>query len=292
MVVKYLGDIVIQSGHFVIEGISPVSFEKHLNQYGIFKFDNFEELEEYAYSKWDSPTEKEIELLNNRPNPSDSFLDYLNFYNNIASSEVLRSTILSEKYGAYEKCAETIISVLNKPKKILDIGCNIGYLTTWYARNFTKSVVHGIDNSLKSIKYANKMANILNVENVHFYTCDFNSMKFPNHSFDVIIDTQSIYYASNPKKAFSSIKDLITNNGVFITIPAIGDLEGIQQYLNNIQQAGFIISSFDFIEFENIGFPEFYPFIIADLNSELIELKVEEKFNKIKSSMSVVISGA
>ena len=284
MVVKYLGDIVIQSGHFVIEGISPVSFEKHLNQYGIFKFDNFEELEEYAYSKWDSPTEKEIELLNNRPNPSDSFLDYLNFYNNIASSEVLRSTILSEKYGAYEKCAETIISVLNKPKKILDIGCNIGYLTTWYARNFTKSVIHGIDNSIKSIQYANKMKNKMNVENVHFNVIDFNFMKFPNHSFDVIIDTQSIYYASNPKKAFSSIKDLITNNGVFITIPGIGDLEGIKQYLNDIQQAGFIISRFDFIECENIGVTEFYPFIIADLNSELIELKVEEKFQEVFSS--------
>jgi len=278
----------------VIEGKSPVSFEKHLNQYGIFKFDNFEELAENTYSKWPSPTEKEIEILNNRQhaNPSSSFLDNLNFYNILASSEVLRSTILSEKYGAFEKCAQTIISVLNKPKKILDIGCNIGYLTTWYARNFTKSVVHGIDNSLKSIKYANKMANILNIENVHFYTCDFNSMKFPNHSFDVIIDTQSIYYANNPVKVFSSIKDLITNDGVLITIPAIGDLEGIKQYLNDIQQAGFIISRFDFIEFENIGVAEFYPFIIADLNSELIELKVEEKFNKIKSSMSVVSSGA
>jgi len=278
----------------VIEGKSPVSFEKHLNQYGIFKFDNFEELAENTYSKWPSPTEKEIEILNNRQhaNPSSSFLDNLNFYNILASSEVLRSTILSEKYGAFEKCAQTIISVLNKPKKILDIGCNIGYLTTWYARNFTKSVVHGIDNSLKSIKYANKMANILNIENVHFYTCDFNSMKFPNHSFEVIIDTQSIYYANNPVKVFSSIKDLITNDGVLITIPAIGDLEGIKQYLNDIQQAGFIISRFDFIEFENIGVAEFYPFIIADLNSELIELKVVEKFNKIKSSMSVVSSGA
>lgn len=272
----------------MIEGISPVSFEKHLNQYGIFKFDNFEELAEDAYSKWTSPTEKEIEILNNRQhaNPSSSFLDNLNFYNNLASSEILRSTILSEKYGAYEKCAETIISVLNKPKKILDIGCSIGYLTTWYARNFTESVIQGIDNSLKSIKYANKMANILNVDNVHFNANDFNSMKFPNHSFDVIIDTQSIYYANNPVKVFSSIKDLITNNGVFITIPAIYDLEGIQQYLNDIQQAGFIISRFDFIEFENIGFTEFYPFIIADLHSKLIELKVEERFNKIQSQLS------
>ena len=56
--------------------------------------------------------------------------------------------------------------------------------------------------------------------------------------------------------------------------------------MDDIQQAGFIISRFDFIEIENLGITEFYSFIIADLNSEPIELKLEENFNKILTQQS------
>ena len=96
----------------MIKGKSPISFEEHLNQYDIFKFDSFDELSENTYSKWPSPTEEEIELLNNRENAdaSSSFIDNLNFYNKIASSEILRSTILSEKYGAYPDIDEIFLS--------------------------------------------------------------------------------------------------------------------------------------------------------------------------------------
>lgn len=262
-----------------------ISIEKHLNQYDLFKFDSFEDIEEYANSNYAEPSEQEIELLNNRvmADPSSPFVDNLKFYNGVSSSEVLRTIILSEKFGSYVKCSETIVNTLEKPKKILDIGCSIGYLTTWIARNFDEAIIHGIDNSINSIKHANKMKNKIKIDNVYFQTIDFSYMKFPSKSFDAIIDTQSIYYSNKPSRVFKIIQKLITDDGLFITVPGIGYLEKIKQYLNDIREAGFVIKSIDFIQVENLGDISYYPFVIADLNSQPSELKLEHKFNKIPS---------
>ena len=267
----------------MIQKKSIISIEKHLNQYDLFKFDSYDEIAEYAYSKYAEPSEEEIELLNNREmaDPSSSFIDNLKFYNGVSSSEVLRSIILSEKFGSYVKCSETILNTLEIPEVILDVGCSIGYLTTWIARNFDKAIIHGIDNSINSIHYANKMKNKMKIDNVHFQAMDFSNMKFPNKSFDAIIDTQSIYYSNNPSRVFKIIQKLITNDGLFITVPGIGQLEKIKQYLNDIGEAGFIIKSIDFIQVKNLGDISHYPFIVADLHSKPMELHLEEKFNRI-----------
>ena len=78
-----------------------IIIEKHLNEYSLFKFESFQEIEEYAYSNFPELSEKEIEMLNNREmaDSSSSFLNNLKFYNGVASSNALRSIILSEKFG-------------------------------------------------------------------------------------------------------------------------------------------------------------------------------------------------
>ena len=260
-----------------------ITIEKHLNEYSLFKFESFQEIEEYAYSNFPELSEKEIEMLNNREmaDSSNSLLNNLKFYNEVASSNALRSIILSEKFGSYVKCSETILNTLKNPKKILDIGCNVGYLTTWYAKNFVDSMIIGIDNSTESINYANKMKNKMQIDNVHFQAMDLNYMKFSRKSFDAIIDTQSIYYSEKRSKVFSLIQKLITDNGLLITAPAIGELEKIELYLSDIRQSDLIIKSFDFIKVKNLGDFSHYPFIVADLHSIPTELGLEEKFKKL-----------
>ena len=142
-------------------------------------------------------------------------------------------------------------------------------------------MIIGIDNSTESINYANKMKNKMQIDNVHFQAMDLNYMKFSRKSFDAIIDTQSIYYSEKRSKVFSLIQKLITDNGLLITAPAIGELEKIELYLSDIRQSGLIIKSFDFIKVKNLGDFSYYPFIVADLHSIPTELGIKEKFKKI-----------
>ena len=260
-----------------------ISIEKHLNQYGLFKFNSFDEIEEYAYLNFSEPSEEELELLNNRElaNPSSSFLDNLKFYNGVGSSDVLRSIILSEKFGSYVECSKIILNTLKNPKKILDVGCNIGYLTTWFAKFFVDGLITGIDNSIESINYAIKMKNKMQVDNVYFQVMDINNMKFSIKSFDTILDTQSIYYSDKRGRVFNLIQKIITDDGMLITVPGIGELDKIELYLNDIRRSGFIIKSVDFVKVENLGDISHYPFIVADLNSKPTNLYLEDKFNKI-----------
>ena len=257
--------------------------EEHLKLFNIFRFKSFDEIENFAYTNWPKPTKKEIKFLNQRQkaDPSSGFKDNLKFYSAVGKSEILQSLILSERYGSYESSSNFIVKNLRGLKKILDIGCSTGYLTTYYALKFPESSFIGIDFSLESVKKANNMKKKLNLNNIDFMVRHMNKINYPNKYFDCIVDTQSIYYSKDYLKTFNHLRKILSDNGILITIPGIGEKDLIKQYINQIQNAGFSIINFKFIETINLGEKEYLPTITCSLKKPKENINIDHVINKL-----------
>ena len=260
-----------------------MSFEEHLKLFNIFHFKSFDEIENFAYSNWSKPTKDELKFLNQRKkaDPSSSFIDNLKFYGAVGKSEILQSLILSERYGSYESSSNFVIENLNGFKTILDIGCSIGYLTTYYALKIPESSFIGIDFSFESVKKANNMKKKLNLNNIDFMVRDMNKINYPNKYFDCIVDTQSIYYSKDYLKTFNHLRKILSDNVILITIPGIGEIDLIKQYINQIQNAGFSIINFKFIETTNLGEKEYLPTITCSLKKPKENINIDHVINKL-----------
>ena len=263
-----------------------MSFEEHLKLFNIFYFKSFNELHKFANTNWPEPTKEELIILNNREkaDSSSSFKDNWKFYSAIGKSKILQSVILSERYGSYKSCSNFIIKNLHGVKTVLDIGCSIGYLTTYYALKIPESSFIGIDFSLESVKKANFMKKKLNLNNIDFITEDMNSINFPDKYFDCIVDTQSIYYSKDYLRTFNHLRKILSDNGLLITIPGIGEKDPIKQYIYQIKEAGFSIQDFKFIETINLGHTEYLPAITCGLNKSKEKINIDFIINKLFNS--------
>ena len=79
------------------------------------------------------------------------------------------------------------LSIENKPKTILDVGCGIGGTSRYLASKFgSDTKVTGISISPKQIERATKLAQEKKLDNVEFKVIDALNMSFPDNSFDVV----------------------------------------------------------------------------------------------------------
>ncbi len=78
-----------------------------------------------------------------------------------------------------------------RPKTLLDVGCDNGILTCFYATLYPEAAVVGVDKCEQGIACAQKLAMRLNVTNVRFEARDLLEVAgtFPDHSFDLIVST-------------------------------------------------------------------------------------------------------
>lgn len=100
---------------------------------------------------------------------------------------------------------------LSEKSKVLDLGCATGGITE-YISNLTKAQITGIDYVKNAIKKA-KERTIKKRSKILFKYMDFNNLKFPDNSFDVIIAIDSIYFFDNLEKAIENLKRVLKSNG-------------------------------------------------------------------------------
>jgi len=106
---------------------------------------------------------------------------------------------------------------LKTKKSILDLGCGDGkQIFAIYAhlkkKNKKKKIkIVGVDEHKKLVKNAN--LKILN-KNIEFKVGNFDRrLPFKNNSFDLVISSFAIYYASNINKTLMEIKRVLKNGG-------------------------------------------------------------------------------
>ncbi len=102
--------------------------------------------------------------------------------------------LYSQRYEYYLQVGSRITRQLDGAQTILDAGCGIGLLATFYAKQCPGATVVGIDRSPVSIDLARQRARELGLTNLHFECLDMDQEDLPGR-FDLIIATHTLLQA-------------------------------------------------------------------------------------------------
>lgn len=91
----------------------------------------------------------------------------------------------------------------------LDLGCSIGHISAYLARNFGE--VWGVDVDEAALKMAKRT---YKERNLNFKISAENKIPFPRATFDVVIFNQIYEHVESPKKVFGEIKRVLKRGGV------------------------------------------------------------------------------
>ncbi|WP_455377494.1 class I SAM-dependent methyltransferase [Petrachloros mirabilis] len=93
------------------------------------------------------------------------------FYDAAANLQIL-PVLHSQRYDYYAVIGQRIASRLGEASTVLDFGCGVGILTTYYAKLFPEKSFLGVDRSSRSIERARKWVKDMGFGNVRFECAD------------------------------------------------------------------------------------------------------------------------
>lgn len=102
--------------------------------------------------------------------------------------------LYSQRYEYYVEVGARVAGHLDEASAMLDVGCGIGILTTFYAKRCPGSTIVGIDRSPASIELARQRAQELGLTNVRFECRDLDQQGLAG-CFDFIIATHTLLQA-------------------------------------------------------------------------------------------------
>lgn len=103
-------------------------------------------------------------------------------------------------------------SKYTKNKRVLDLGCGVGYGTNYLANHGAKEVV-GVDIDPKAIEYARRKYEIRNTK---FEAANAEVLTFSSNSFDVVVSFEVIEHVKSFKKSIKEVSRVLKPNGLFI----------------------------------------------------------------------------
>ncbi len=257
------------------------TLREHLAHYGFKDFDSSEFYRFWGGRQLGEGKAKMLDRLR-KPLEKDDVRpdDVLRFYEFIADPDVA-AVVHSLKTDAIRTSGEAVWQRIKGRKKILDFGCNIGYLSTWYASQGSNQVT-GVDISARSIEQAKKFAASLGCDGVTFLHGDARKI-FQGVQFDAIVDTQTLYTVPKKRQTLKHLYTLLHDDGIVVTIPPIRTVEKISAYLELLSLSGFYIHTLDFIVFSALGEADAYPVIEAGkLPERQAVIDVEAKFRAMR----------
>ena len=108
-----------------------------------------------------------------------------------------------------------------KVKRILDMGCGIGQMTTALKARFPEAEVWGIDIGAPMIRYGHVRANLMN-SNVNFVQGLAEATQFPDNHFDLITSYLLMHEvtANAAREQFKEAQRILRPGGVYFPIDA------------------------------------------------------------------------
>lgn len=115
----------------------------------------------------------------------------------------------------YENTTKLIVSNIEKPKRILDLGAGTGLLSYFWYQHYPTSEYVLVDIADEMLNIARKRFD--GIDNVSYQIMDYSN-GLPNGKFDIISSALSIHHLENEdkKKLFAQIYDKLPSGGLFI----------------------------------------------------------------------------
>mgnify|MGYP001582319170 FL=1 len=181
------------------------SLYSHLAGWGLRQFTSDE-----AYFQWQRETlsPAEITTLHRQVEQKrgGSSADEVAFYDATTHSNIL-PVLYSQQYDYYLAIGARVADRIGEARSILDVGCGVGILTTFYARQYPDKIFVGIDRSPDSIVRAQEQSKALGLTNVRFECLDLDHTA-PTRSYDLILATHALVQAEQdsgiPSRSWST----------------------------------------------------------------------------------------
>ncbi|MYC27342.1 MAG: methyltransferase domain-containing protein [Nitrospira sp. SB0662_bin_26] len=173
--------------------MAELDIARHLTQWGLRRF-----TDEDSYYAWQrqSLAGERLRLLQQAAEARRDGEDADQVFYDLAASPDILPVLYSQRYDYYDVVALAIADALAGAQCVLDVGCGVGILTTWYATRFPDVTFVGIDRSLKSIEVARQFAQSHQLENVSFHHCEIPQHDIPG-TFDTIVCTQALFQSES-----------------------------------------------------------------------------------------------
>lgn len=168
------------------------SLHAHLAQWGLRLFSS--DAEYFAWQRTALPA-GDLNRLNDlaERKRSGSPLDEIAFYDLTADSRIL-PVLYSQRYEYYCEIGVRVAARIGEAETILDFGCGVGILTTFFAALHPDKQFVGVDRSPLSISVATSMAGRLGLKNVRFECRDFEAEACAV-TYDLIVATHALVQA-------------------------------------------------------------------------------------------------
>ena len=138
--------------------------------------------------------------------------DEVAFYDLTSQPQIL-PVLYSQRYEYYCEIGSHVAARFGDANSILDFGCGVGILATFYATQCPEKQFVGVDRSPASIAVAREKARILGLSNVRFECVDVEPGNLAG-SYDLIVATHSLVQAeqepgipSNSWETFERARD-------------------------------------------------------------------------------------
>jgi ubiquinone/menaquinone biosynthesis C-methylase UbiE len=95
---------------------------------------------------------------------------------------------------------------------ILEIGCGRGGGIDALAEYFNFKDISACDLNKEAIKFCKKT----HKNKIKFKKCSAEKLKYPNNSFDIIINVESSHCYQNPELFFNEVRRVLKPNGIFL----------------------------------------------------------------------------
>lgn len=116
--------------------------------------------------------------------------DEVAFYDHTAQAHLL-AALYSERYEYYGQIAPRVVARIGDSQSILDFGCGVGILATFYAKQFPCKQFVGVDRSPDSVDVAQRKARELDLSNVRFECLDVVAGGLVG-SYDLVVATHAM----------------------------------------------------------------------------------------------------
>jgi SAM-dependent methyltransferase len=191
----------------MIDDLLLQSLHSHLAEWGLRQFTSDE-----AYFQWQrehiSSSELTALLRQAEQKRRGSSSDEVSFYDASAHPNIL-PYLYSQRYHYYLAIGPRVAHRIGGARSILDVGCGVGILTTFYARRHPDKTFVGIDRSPVSIARAREQAKTLDLTNVQFECFDFDHTS-PSCSSDLVLATHALMQAEQdtgiPSRSWDSFE--------------------------------------------------------------------------------------
>jgi ubiquinone/menaquinone biosynthesis C-methylase UbiE len=131
------------------------------------------------------------QLLRSRPHPQGETIDRIHLYDAVSEA-----AFLGRRRRVYSRI--TALSGARHGDRVLDVGCNGGYLTRLLSRAVgPDGTVTGLDPSEQAIAHARRRA----PENCRYTTGAAQDLEFPDASFDVVTCVLAMHHIPEPERA-------------------------------------------------------------------------------------------